>query len=324
MAKGKRSVQWRQRKQGSNEIVKGQRSTTQRSCPFHDAVNTALKIRAAVKAKHRVSDGPRRAKLAASKLAAAEVAASEVLTKMLELKQAPNEPSQPDEEEEELSEWEPPGPETFALWRANQAKEKAELQASGEWSESEEECGGGSRQGTPLESVSGRSSDVAHETGGHVEPGARNASNSSSVPVYVARGRRSIRLPTPSSNSPSPEPKGRLPNFYDMLWKSDNGYMAIIGSSEVTRMAEQRRQENFIAAEDTIDYATGLGGGRRRTRGHGRRNSNPLLHTRGRGDVDGRRRLNRVRNEGVVVGRGRVVLAVHVEGLAPGLLLPGE
>ncbi|KAJ7030151.1 hypothetical protein C8F04DRAFT_1264271 [Mycena alexandri] len=235
MAKGKRSG-----KKHAEETTDAMEERREKKC-----IQMAER-RAAVKAKRRVSDGPRHAKLAASKLAAAEVAASEVLTKMLELKQAPNEPSQPDEEEEELSEWEPPGPETFALWRANQAKEKAELQASGEWSESEEECGGGSRQGTPLESVSGRSSDVAHETGGHVEPGARNASNSS------AR-----RRSTP-------------------YW------------------------------------------------GHGRRNSNPLLHTRGRGDVDGRRRLNRVRNEGVVVGRGRVVLAVHVKGLAPGLLLLGE
>ncbi|KAJ7018647.1 hypothetical protein C8F04DRAFT_1198736 [Mycena alexandri] len=143
-----------ERKPGSNGIARGPRFTMRRSSLFLQAPGE----RAAAKAKRRVSDGPRRAKLAA-----AEVAASEVLTKMLELKQA--EPSQHDEDEEELSEWEPPGPEVFALWRANRAKDKAELQRSGEWSESEEECGAGSRQQTPAESGSCSEIDVAQETG---------------------------------------------------------------------------------------------------------------------------------------------------------------
>ncbi|KAJ7761420.1 hypothetical protein B0H16DRAFT_1456170 [Mycena metata] len=178
-------------------MAKGQRSSGRKQDKESD--------RAATKAKRRVSDAPRRAKLAASKLAAAEVAASEVLTKMLELKQA--EPSQPDEGEEQFSEWEPPGPEVFALWRANLAKDKAELHGSGEWSESEEECGTVSRQQTPSCSEIDGVQEMGNEP---VEPD-RAASSS---------GRRSIRLPTPSFNSPSPEPRGWLPSFYDMLWEA--------------------------------------------------------------------------------------------------------
>ncbi|KAJ7019676.1 hypothetical protein C8F04DRAFT_1197458 [Mycena alexandri] len=171
MAKGRRSSGRKQDKESESSTAgtearkqrDRERSKIYYAKKFSFPPGSRREVKAAAKAKRRVSDGPRRAKLAASKLAAAEVAASEVLTKMLELKQA--EPSQHDEEEEELSEWEPPGPEVFALWRANRAKDKAELQRSGEWSESEEECGAGSRQQTPAESGSCSEIDVAQETG---------------------------------------------------------------------------------------------------------------------------------------------------------------
>ncbi|KAJ7914614.1 hypothetical protein B0H13DRAFT_1872866 [Mycena leptocephala] len=35
-----------------------------------------------------------------------------------------------------------------------------------------------------------------------------------------AKRRRRLRLPTPTSISPSPEPEGRLPSFYEKLWRT--------------------------------------------------------------------------------------------------------
>ncbi|KAJ7032311.1 hypothetical protein C8F04DRAFT_1185158 [Mycena alexandri] len=172
------------------------------------SLELAVETRAAVKAKRRVSDAPRRAKLAASKLAEAELAASEVLTKMLELKQAADESPEEDEPEEELSNWEVPGPEVWARWKTNRDTWEAECRARGDWFE----------EGEGNSDFEKRVADErqANEIGNPL----RAATGENNGPINFHRRRHSIRLPMPVSNSPSPQPQGRLPSFYDMLWNA--------------------------------------------------------------------------------------------------------
>ncbi|KAJ6629016.1 hypothetical protein B0H10DRAFT_2208942 [Mycena sp. CBHHK59/15] len=185
--------------------------------------------RAAIKARRRKSDRP-------ANLTGAELVASRALAQMLERRRAasPLPPSSPppvpSEEEDEQSDDISPAPFTareHAImcakldrgWKEQLAimeekgepyvEEEEEEDAPAAWQERDD------GEEEPLASVRGVSEMSDHQ---RCAPPATGVPEMSGNQSRAKLQRRSLRLPTPTSRSSSPEVQGKLPSFYEKLW----------------------------------------------------------------------------------------------------------
>ncbi|KAJ7029209.1 hypothetical protein C8F04DRAFT_1187827 [Mycena alexandri] len=169
-----------------------------------------------------MSDGARRTKLSVSTLAGAKLTASG-----LEVKQTANVDEAPEDLHSECQ----CGPTQKEFWnRANAAAAawEVECRERGDWFQVGDSVYGCEEAEDLVDNTPADFADnmIKEIPGEHPTVLEDDADRSLTPPPPLDhksvewRGRCSIRLPTPVSNSPSPEPKGRLGSFYDMLWKA--------------------------------------------------------------------------------------------------------
>ncbi|KAJ7033267.1 hypothetical protein C8F04DRAFT_1184250 [Mycena alexandri] len=226
--------------------------------------------------------------------------------KMLELKQVSDGSPEQDEEEEGLSDWELPGREDLARWKTNREKWEAECRTRGDWFEGEADSQVGSHPHTPVENVpsgSGSEIGVAQETGNKcVGPRLNHAGSASQPPPSF----------NPTSYSKFQQSQSRAKRTAAQLLRH-----ALEGGGTINQIF------CFITVHVDLLFNTlrlSIRPRRRRARGNG----NPRLNTWTRADEDETSRLNRLRNEGVIVCGTQVMLAVEIEGFAAGLLVLDE